>query len=241
MAYETLMVYVGLGSRNDELLQFTADLAVRFQAGVIGIAALQPSRVGAGEGYLFWDHSLADSEAIRNELEVAEAEFRKALQCRGVDLEWRSASMCASIADYLAREVQNADVLIIGIAADVFISNRRVNACDFAVQLGKPVIIVPTPRSYLSEPVRSSSSRSNSSGSSVSSRAARSGDSFSPSCSSSGSSSSTVPVAGLGAGNSRGMPIGSSAAAAWGCSVDPDVMNVAVPVLPALRAQDAAI
>ena len=144
MAYETLMVYVGLGRCNDELLEFTGDLAVRFQAGVIGIAALQPAKVGAGEGFFFWDQSIADREATRNELENAEAEFRRALQCRVVDLEWHSASMCASTADYLAREVQGADVLIIGFTADVFISNRRVNACDFAMQLGKPVIIVPT-------------------------------------------------------------------------------------------------
>lgn len=52
--------------------------------------------------------------------------------------------MCASIADYLAHEVRSADVLVIDIAADVFNSNRQVNACDFVMRLGRPVIIVPT-------------------------------------------------------------------------------------------------
>lgn len=138
------MVYVGLGRPNDELLQVAGDLAVRFQACLIGIAARQPAMVGAGQGFVFWDHSNSDGEIVRSEIENAEAEFRRALQCRVADLEWRSAAMCASIADYLAQEVRSADVLIIDIAADVFISNRRVNACDFAMQLGRPVIIVPT-------------------------------------------------------------------------------------------------
>lgn len=144
MAYETLMVYVGLGRPNDELLQVAGDLAVQFRASVIGVAARQPARVSAGEGFVFWDSFDIDPEAVCGEIDNTEAEFRRALQCRVADLQWRSAAVCASIADYLAHEVRSADVLIIGIAADVFNSRRRVNACDLAALLGRPVIIVPT-------------------------------------------------------------------------------------------------
>ncbi len=144
MAYGTLMVYVGLGRPNHELLKVAGDLAIQFRACLIGIAARQPARVRAGEGFVFWDRVNGDRDALHNELENAEAEFRGALQCRVADLEWRSTAMCASIAGYLAHEARRADVLIIDIAADLFNSSRRVNVCDFAAQLGRPVIIVPT-------------------------------------------------------------------------------------------------
>ena len=143
MAYATMMVYVGLGRSNVELLKVTGDLAVRFQANVIGVAARQPARVGAGEGFVFWERYTGDRQAVRREIEHAEAEFRTALQCRVADLQWRSAAMCASIADYLAHEVRSADVLIIDVAADVFNASRQLNARDFVMQLGRPVIIVP--------------------------------------------------------------------------------------------------
>ena len=38
MSYGTLMVYVGLGRTNAELLRIAGDIAERFDAGVIGIA-----------------------------------------------------------------------------------------------------------------------------------------------------------------------------------------------------------
>jgi hypothetical protein len=144
MAYETLIVYVGLGRPNDELLQVAGDLAVQFQASIIGVAARQPATVDAGEGFVFRDVVNVSPEVVCSEIENAEAEFRRALQRRVANLEWRSAAMCASIADTLAREVRSADVLIIDIAADMFKSKRRVNACDFVMQLGRPVILVPT-------------------------------------------------------------------------------------------------
>jgi hypothetical protein len=143
MPYGTLMVYMGLGRSNNELLRVAGDLAIRCRAGVIGVAAREPARVGAGEGFVFWNIFSIAPDALCSEIENAEAEFRTALQRRVADLEWRSAAMCASIADYLAHEARSADVLIIDIAADVFNSSRRVNACDFVMQLGRPVIIVP--------------------------------------------------------------------------------------------------
>jgi hypothetical protein len=143
MAYETLMVHLGLGRSNDNLFQVAGELAVRFRAGVIGIAARQPASVGAGEGFVFWDMYNGDNDTVRGEFEVAEAEFRSALAGRVADLAWHSSTMCASIADYIALEAVKADLLIIDAAADMFVSNRRVDACDFAVQLGRPVVIVP--------------------------------------------------------------------------------------------------
>ena len=138
------MVYMGLGRPNDELLRVAADLACRLQAGVIGIAARQPAWVGVGEGFVFWDHSGGDHYRVTNEFQNAESEFRRTLECRVRSLDWRSTAMCASIADYVAYEMRRADMLLIGIEADVFNASRRLKLSEFIAQFGRPVIIVPT-------------------------------------------------------------------------------------------------
>ncbi|MEO8314509.1 MAG: hypothetical protein ABI645_06900 [Pseudomonadota bacterium] len=140
----TLMVYMGLSRPNDELLRVAVDLACRLQAGVIGIAARQPARVGVGDGFVFWDHSSGDHYRVCNEFKNAESEFRSALECRVRSLEWRSTAMCASIADYVAYEMRHADMLLIGIDADVLNASRRLKLSEFVTQFGRPVIIVPT-------------------------------------------------------------------------------------------------
>ena len=138
------MVYMGLGRPNDELQRVVADLARRLEAGVIGIAARQPARVGFGEGFVFWDHSGGDHSGVSNEFQNAESEFRSALECRVRSLDWRSTAMCASIADYVAHEMRHADMLLIGIDADVLNASRRLKLSEFVTQFGRPVIIVPT-------------------------------------------------------------------------------------------------
>jgi hypothetical protein len=144
MTCGTLMVYLGLGRTNAELLSVAGELAERFQSGVIGVAARQPARVGAGDGFLFWPKSDFGREAFRSELEEAEAEFRSALHTRVGTLEWRSAAMCASIHEYLVREMRSADLLVIDICADVFTCDEALNALDFVRKVGRPVIVVPT-------------------------------------------------------------------------------------------------
>lgn len=139
----TLMVYLQLGRPNAELLNVVGDLAERFEAGVIGVAATQPRRVGAGEGFLFWDPSGQSREAVRRELAAAEAEFRDVLHSRVGSLEWRSAHMCASICEYLVREMRSADLLVIETSAGFLDCDQPMNAWDFLHELGRPVFVVP--------------------------------------------------------------------------------------------------
>jgi hypothetical protein len=144
MTCGTLMVYLGLGRANAELLSVAADLAERFKAGVIGVTATQPAQVGIGDGFLFWSQSDLGRQAFHSELEEAEAEFRNAFQTRVGALEWRSAVMCASIHEYLVREMRSADLLVIDICANVFTCDEATNALDFVRKIGRPVIVVST-------------------------------------------------------------------------------------------------
>jgi nucleotide-binding universal stress UspA family protein len=144
VTYATLMVHLELGHSNAGLLQIAGDLAERFHAGVIGIAACQPVQIVYADGYVSGELFEQDREEIDKETKEAEAEFRNAFQTRVGTLEWRSTVMFGSLSEYLAREARSADLVITGVAAgDFFDASRRVNTSDLVMRVGRPVLIVP--------------------------------------------------------------------------------------------------
>jgi len=144
MTYATLMVHLELRRLNAGLLQIAGDLAERFHAGVIGIAAGKPMQVAYNEGYIPQDLIEKDREEIEKELKEAEADFRRALQTHVRTVEWRSTVTYAPLADYLAREARSADLIITGVGSSgMFDGSRRVYTGDLIMQLGRPVLIVP--------------------------------------------------------------------------------------------------
>ena len=150
MSYATLMVHLELAHPNTGLLQITADLAQRFQAGVIGIAARQPLQLVYGDGYVSGDIYQQDRDEIVKELAAAEAEFRTALEGRVAFIEWRSAQTYADLADYMANEARGADLVLTGVATGDFLDgSRAVNTGELVMQAGRPVLIVPTGASAL--------------------------------------------------------------------------------------------
>jgi nucleotide-binding universal stress UspA family protein len=146
VTYATLMVHLELGHSNAGLLKIAGDLAERFHAGLIGIAACQPMQIiyGAGDGYVSADLIEQDRKEIEREIREAEAEFRSALQTRVGTLEWRSTAVFAPLSDYLAREARSADLVITGVGSSALLdASRRVNTGDLIMQVGRPVLIVP--------------------------------------------------------------------------------------------------
>jgi nucleotide-binding universal stress UspA family protein len=144
MSYATLMVHLELGRSNAGLLQIAVDLAERFQAKVIGIAARQPLQMVYGDGYVSGDLFERDREEICKEMKDAEAEFRIALQPRVPVIEWRSTQTFANLADYLCDEARCADLIVTGVASgDMFDSSRAVDTGALVMEAGKPVLLVP--------------------------------------------------------------------------------------------------
>lgn len=140
----TLMVHLGLGRSNAGLLQIAGELADRWQAAVIGIAACQPMPMIYGEGYLSAELIEQDRLSMAREMQKAEAECRGALQTRVTSLEWRSTLRYASLSDYLAREARSADVIVTSAASgDLFDASRALNLGDLVMHAGRPVLIVP--------------------------------------------------------------------------------------------------
>jgi nucleotide-binding universal stress UspA family protein len=145
VTYAILMVRLELGRANTALLRIAGDLAARFHAGVIGIAACQPMRIIYDEGYLSGNILARDRDEREQEIKEAEAEFRGALQTQVINLAWRSTITSGALSDYLVREARSADLFITGVDqnASLFDTSRHVIAGDLVMQLGRPVLIVP--------------------------------------------------------------------------------------------------
>jgi nucleotide-binding universal stress UspA family protein len=145
MTFATLMVALQLGKANAPLLQVTGDLAERFHAGVIGIAACRPLEVVYRESSVPAPLFEEDRKAIERALRAAEAEFWTALQGRGSRLEWRSRATVLPLADHVAREARAADLVVIGMdrKAQPFDATRHLDANDLVMQVARPVLIVP--------------------------------------------------------------------------------------------------
>jgi nucleotide-binding universal stress UspA family protein len=145
MTYSTLMVHLNLGVSNEGLLDVAADLAGRFNAHVIGIAACQPLQISYGDGYMSGDLIEQDRLEMSRETTQAEAEFRAALHGIASRLEWRSTVLPSSLAAYVAEQAGAADLLIVGpeekgLTRDF---SRRVNVGELVMQVARPVLLVP--------------------------------------------------------------------------------------------------
>jgi nucleotide-binding universal stress UspA family protein len=143
MTYATLMVHLELGRSNTGLLRVAGDLAARFEARVIGVAACQPMPMYYADGYS-GDMIEQDRVEMAREIKAAEDEFRRALHGAVTEIEWRSTVAFGLVADYLAAEARAADLVLTGVAhGDMFDASRAVDTGDLVMQVGRPVLIVP--------------------------------------------------------------------------------------------------
>jgi nucleotide-binding universal stress UspA family protein len=149
MSYATLMVHLDLDQKNDARLSVVGDLAERFAARVIGVAAqAEPVYYTAdvnSASFVAEDvgQMEANLAAIKQRLEQAEERFRTALRGRAKQLEWRS-----SIEDpvpYIADQCRAADLLVIGKTAndETQEPNAQINPSDLIVHTGRPLLMVP--------------------------------------------------------------------------------------------------
>jgi hypothetical protein len=144
VTYATLMVHFELGRLNAGLLQIAGNLAERFDATVIGIAAGNPMQTLYDETYVPQDLVEKDRAKIEKELKQAEAEFRSALQGQERTVEWRSTVTYGPLANYLAREARCAELVLAGVGSGgMFDGSRQVYTGDLIMQVGRPVLIVP--------------------------------------------------------------------------------------------------
>ncbi len=140
MTYATLMVHCDLDPGTDNRLKIAANLAERFNAVVIGIAALPESAP------LYFDFAQGSAAArvqeevrasIESRLQMTEERFRKAMEGRARQAEWRAA--IGEPLAFVTRECRAADLLIAGKDPE-FVT---LDPGDLVMAAGRPVLLTP--------------------------------------------------------------------------------------------------
>ncbi len=143
MDYKTVMVSLALDRPNDASLAVAGDIAERFGARVVGVAA---SNIRAPLYFAEGDvaQKLLDEEtaAIKKRLSWLEAEFFAAIQKRAKSVEWRSARGLQG--PFMLQQARAADLLIVGARSETLVDpGVAVDPGDLLMQAGRPVIVVP--------------------------------------------------------------------------------------------------
>jgi nucleotide-binding universal stress UspA family protein len=149
MTYATVMVCLALDQSNQARLEVAGQIAERFDAGIIGIAASQfspPLYFVAGEQA----QNLIDQgqASIKKRMSELEAQFREATKSRAKHVEWRCALDFP--ARYILQQARCADIIVSG-AASSTLSDPFALASpkDLVMQAGRPLLIVPDAVNWL--------------------------------------------------------------------------------------------
>jgi nucleotide-binding universal stress UspA family protein len=143
MTYATVMVSLALDQPNEARLEAAGQIAERFDAGIVGIAAAQfspPLYFTSGEQA----QDLIDQgrASIKKRISELEAQFREATKNRTGHVEWRCAIDFP--ARYILQETRCADIIVSGgqssASSDPF---AVANPKDLVMQAGRPLLMVP--------------------------------------------------------------------------------------------------
>lgn len=149
MDYKTIMVGLALDRPNEACLRVAGDIAERFGARVIGVAAsdLRPPMYFADGDFA---QKLLDEEmaVLQKRLSELEAEFRASVEKRAASVEWRSAR--ALPVPYMLKQARAADIIVVGARVETLVDPTSApDPSDLVMQAGRPLIVVPPVTQWL--------------------------------------------------------------------------------------------
>ncbi|MHC2621205.1 nucleotide-binding universal stress UspA family protein [Bradyrhizobium huanghuaihaiense] len=149
MTYATVMVSLALDQSNEARLQVAGELAERFEAAIVGVAAAR-----FAPPLYFTDGAEAqglidEGEAsIKRRLAGLEAQFRAATKNRGGLAEWRSAQDFPT--RFVLAQARCADIVVSGGQSPAFSDAFALaSPKDLVMQLGRPLLAVPDRANWL--------------------------------------------------------------------------------------------
>jgi nucleotide-binding universal stress UspA family protein len=143
MSYATVMVSLTVDQSNEAVLEVAGQLAEKFDARVIGIAAAvlgpPPYFMASDFAQDFVDQGEA---SIRKRMAEIEVQFRAAMNGRTRDVEWRCSLELP--ARYIVREARAADIVVAASAGEALVDPFAVaGPNDLVMQVGRPLLVVP--------------------------------------------------------------------------------------------------
>jgi nucleotide-binding universal stress UspA family protein len=141
MSFKTLMVHVDLDGQADARIRLAADLAVRFDSALIGIAACAPPPApfdaGIAAGRLLSDQV----RDIKIKVKERSESFRRTASAVRREFDWRFE--IGPPANVVAREARAADLLIVGRSAPGR-GHHSLDPGNAILHVGRPVLVVPS-------------------------------------------------------------------------------------------------
>jgi nucleotide-binding universal stress UspA family protein len=149
MTYATVMVSLALDQSNEARLQVAGELAERFEAAIIGVAAAQFAPplyfTDGAEAQALID---AGEASVKRRLAGLEAQFRAATKTRGGHAEWRSAMEFP--ARFVSAQARCADIVVSGGQSPAFADAFALaSPKDLVMQAGRPLLVVPDRTDWL--------------------------------------------------------------------------------------------
>ncbi|HEX9587974.1 MAG TPA: universal stress protein, partial [Bradyrhizobium sp.] len=149
MTFATVMVSLALDQSNAARLEAAGQMAERFDAGIVGIAAAQfspPLYFMSGEQA---QNLIDQGEAsIKKRMSELELQFREATKNRARHVEWRSAIDFP--ARYIVQQARCADIVVSGGQGKNFSDPFALaSPKDLVMQAGRPLFIAPDNVSWL--------------------------------------------------------------------------------------------
>ncbi|MBB5746703.1 universal stress protein [Brevundimonas variabilis] len=144
MTYASLMVYVDEGPEAEARVKLACDLAVRFDARLIGISASYPDapQVDPYAGGAMLGEMLGlFRDAAEADVKRTETLFWAAVGSHADRCEWRGR--LGFPADVVGQDIRAADLLILGRLSPERGTHRSLDPGDAIMALGRPVLIVP--------------------------------------------------------------------------------------------------
>jgi nucleotide-binding universal stress UspA family protein len=149
MSLATVMVNLALDQPNRARLEVAGQLAERFDAGLVGVAAAQfspPLYYTTGE--MAQDLIEQGEASVRKRLSELETEFRDTIKDRAKYLDWRSALDFP--ARFVIQETRCADIVVTGGRSPAFSDAFALaSPKDLVMQTGRPLLVVPDGTDWL--------------------------------------------------------------------------------------------
>jgi nucleotide-binding universal stress UspA family protein len=149
MTYATVMVNLALDQPNEARLEAAGQIAEKFDAGVVGIAASQfspPLYFTSGEQA----QNLIDQgqAALKKRISEMEAQFHGSVKNRAKFVEWRSAIDFP--ARFILQQARCADLIVSGGHSDALSDPfAMASPKDLVMQAGRPLLVVPDTANWL--------------------------------------------------------------------------------------------